>query len=132
MEWVGRKVYKRGFWKLGEDRTPELDVLEASESTELMDGKIEDNDGDDYRSSSLGAGSASAEAKVNTGSDFVRHWVRITHCAINISSELEGFTWVPATCNGRIKGHRAKKIALWKEEGYVKRLEEECRRMGKR
>ena len=31
MEWVGRKVFERGFWKSGEDKKAELDVLETIE-----------------------------------------------------------------------------------------------------
>ncbi|KAF5313943.1 hypothetical protein D9619_013126 [Psilocybe cf. subviscida] len=131
MEWVGRKVYERGFWKLGKDRKPELEVLKASESTELTDGTIEDDDGDDSCSSSPGAGGASAEAKVHAGSNFVHRWVRITRCAINISSEVEGFTWVPGTRDWCIEGRLAEKVALWKEEDRVERLEEERRQESK-
>jgi protein SMG6 len=29
IEWVGRKVYERGFWKSGEDRKAEIEVLET-------------------------------------------------------------------------------------------------------
>ncbi|KAF5330656.1 hypothetical protein D9619_005946 [Psilocybe cf. subviscida] len=133
MEWVGRKVYERGFWKSGEDRKPELEVLEASESTELTDGTIEDDDGDDSRGSSeAGGANAEVKPKVNAGSDLVRRWVRITRCAVNISGEVEGFTWVPGTRDWRVEGRLAEKVALWKEEDRVQQLEEERRRMGKR
>jgi len=27
MEWVGRKVFERGFWKSGEEKKAELEVL---------------------------------------------------------------------------------------------------------
>lgn len=30
MEWIGRKVYERGFWKSGEDLKAETEVLETA------------------------------------------------------------------------------------------------------
>ena len=47
MEWVGRKVLERGFWKSGEEKKAELEVLEMVEGKALTDGTIEDDDGDD-------------------------------------------------------------------------------------
>ncbi|KJA17563.1 hypothetical protein HYPSUDRAFT_206155 [Hypholoma sublateritium FD-334 SS-4] len=64
MEWVGHKVYERGFWKGGEERQAELEVLDTVEGGELMDGTIKDDDGDD------GPGKASSSS---TGSDLVCH-----------------------------------------------------------
>jgi protein SMG6 len=60
MEWVGRKVFERGFWTSGEEKKAELEVLEMVEGKALTDGTIEDDDGDDgaHQTSSLsGSGS---------------------------------------------------------------------------
>ncbi|KAF7359539.1 PINc domain-containing protein [Mycena sanguinolenta] len=44
MEWVGRKVYQHGFWKSGEEKRAEIEVLDDSEAVEITDGHIEDDD----------------------------------------------------------------------------------------
>ena len=48
VEWVRKRVFERGFWKSGaEKKAAELEVLEMIEGKALMDGTIEDDDGDD-------------------------------------------------------------------------------------
>jgi protein SMG6 len=60
MEWVGRKVFERGFWKSGKEKKAELEVLEMIEGKALTDGTIEDDDGDDApKTSSLSGAGAS-------------------------------------------------------------------------
>jgi protein SMG6 len=123
MEWVGRKVYERGFWKSGEDQKAELEVLDTVEGEELSDGTIEDDDGDDapHKSSSS-----------SRSSDFIRRWVGITRCAVNLSGTIDGFKCVDGTRKWSIDGRLAKKVKCWKEEEQIERAEEERRCMGKR
>ena len=47
MEWVGRRVFERGYWKSGEEKGKEVEILEASEPMEVTDGIIEDDDEDE-------------------------------------------------------------------------------------
>ena len=47
MEWVGRKVFERGYWKSAEDRRVEIDVLDIEEGNQLTDGIIQDEDADE-------------------------------------------------------------------------------------
>ena len=37
MEWVGRHVFERGYWKSGEEKGKEIEILEASEPMEVTD-----------------------------------------------------------------------------------------------
>ena len=122
MEWVGRKVFERGFWKSGEEKKAELEVLEMVEGKALTDGTIEDDDGDDAPKTSL-AGS---------GSELVSRWVRIIRCGVNIAGAVEGFNWVEGSREWNVEGKLAKKVTQWKEEDQAEREEEERRRMGRR
>ncbi|CAA7267658.1 unnamed protein product [Cyclocybe aegerita] len=124
MEWVGRKVFERGFWKSGEERKAELEVLQTVEGGELTDGQIEDDDGeeDGRRKSS----------STSSGSDLVRRYVRIIRCAVNIAGTVEGFSWTEGTREWKVEGKLAEKVALWREEERIEREEEERRRMGRR
>ncbi|KAF7964541.1 hypothetical protein HWV62_5931, partial [Athelia sp. TMB] len=54
MEWVGRRVFERGYWKSGEEKSKEVEVLDASESEEVTDGIIEDEDDEDDNAPSHG------------------------------------------------------------------------------
>ena len=47
MEWVGRKVFERRYWKSAEDRRVEIDVLDIEEGNQLTDGIIQDEDADE-------------------------------------------------------------------------------------
>ena len=44
MEWVGRCIFKRGYWKSGKEKGKEVEILEALEPMEVMDSIIEDNE----------------------------------------------------------------------------------------
>ena len=86
---VGRKVFERGFWKSGEEKKAELEVLEMVEGKALTDGTIEDDDGDDgaHQTSSLSG----------SGSELISRWVRIIRCGVNIAGAVDGlggwWTW---------------------------------------
>ena len=122
MEWVGRKVFERGFWKSGEEKKAELEVLETIEGKALTNGTIEDDDGDDAPKSSLSG----------SGSELVSRWVRIICCGVNIAGAVDGFNWVEGSREWNVEGKLAKKVMQWKEEDQAEREEEERRRMGRR
>lgn len=126
MEWVGRKVFERGYWKSGEDRKAELEVLEQNERIENTDGQIEDDDDDDDAE-----GRSDARGAAGMG-EFERRWTRICRAAISIANTVDGLTWVEGTREWKVEGRLAQKVERWREEDRVQRLEEEKRRMGKR
>ncbi|KAJ7470538.1 hypothetical protein FB451DRAFT_1254044 [Mycena latifolia] len=123
MEWVGRKVYQQGFWKAGEDKRAEIEVLDDSEAAEITDGHIEDDD-DDER--------GGEEAKSAGDGELAKRWVRIVRCAVGIADVVDGFTWVEGTRQWRVEGALAKKAEAWKEQDRLQAEEEERRRMGTR
>ena len=129
MEWVGRKVYERGFWKSGEEQKAELDVLQTVEGGELTDGTIEDDDGDEGPHKGASSGSSSSSS---SSSGLIRRWVRIARCAVNLAGTVEGFSWKDGTREWAVEGKLAEKLKRWKEEEQIEREEEERRRMGKR
>ena len=118
MEWVGRKVYERGFWKSGEERRAEIEVLDESEAGEITDGHIEDDDDDEGESRSSGL-----------GGEMGRRWVRIVRCAVGIVGVVDGFTWIEGTREWKVEGSLAEKVKHWREADQIEREEEERRRM---
>ncbi|TEB28915.1 hypothetical protein FA13DRAFT_1793754 [Coprinellus micaceus] len=82
MEWVGRKVFERGYWKSGEDQKAELTVLEQNEGVEVSDGTLEDDEDDDR---------GAKAPKTLSGLDW--HWIRICRAAVTISGCVDGITW---------------------------------------
>ena len=125
MEWVGRKVFERGFWKSGEEKKVELEVLEMIEGKALTDGTIEDDDGDD-------GGAPKTSSLSGSGSELVSRWVRIIRCGVNIAGAVDGFNWVEGSREWNVEGKLAEKVTQWKEEDQAEREEEERRRMGRR
>ncbi|EAU88181.2 hypothetical protein CC1G_03853 [Coprinopsis cinerea okayama7 len=121
MEWVGRRVFERGYWKSGEDRKAELEVLEQNEGKDMTDGRIEDDDEDE-----------SGSKKATTMSELERRWTRVCRSAISIANTVDGLTWLEGTRDWKVEGKLAQKVERWREEDRVQRLEEEKRRMGKR
>ncbi|KAF8212466.1 hypothetical protein K438DRAFT_1958196 [Mycena galopus ATCC 62051] len=121
MEWVGRKVYQHGFWKAGEEKRAEIEVLDDSEAVEITDGHIEDDDEEE-------GGEA---AKAGDG-ELARRWVRIVRCAVGIADSVDGFTWVEGTRQWRVEGALAKKAEAWREQDRLQAEEDERRRMGTR
>ncbi|KAF9533398.1 hypothetical protein CPB83DRAFT_472504 [Crepidotus variabilis] len=151
MEWVGRKVFERGYWKSGEDKRAEIEVLNqgegAGENGGIVeeDGTIEDDDEDDsgdggyyggrHANKSKGRnGGSSREASGN--SELVRRWVRIIRCAVTLSNAVDGLVCVedPMTSKRqwKIEGALKEKVEGWAEEERVKCEEEERRRAGMR
>ncbi|TFK26448.1 hypothetical protein FA15DRAFT_667539 [Coprinopsis marcescibilis] len=124
MEWVGRKVFERGYWKSGEERKAELEVLEQIEGADMTDGRIEDDDGDDSSSPTM--------KKASTMSELERRWTRVCRCAVSIATTVDGLTWTEGTRDWSVDGRLAQKVERWKEQDQVQRLEEEKRRLGKR
>ena len=114
MEWIGRKVFERGFWKSGEDKKAELEVLEMTKGKALTDGTIEDDDGDAPKSSLSGS-----------GSELVSRWVRIIRCGVNIAGTVDGFNWVDGSRQWNVEGKLAEKVTQWKEEDQAESISEE-------
>ncbi|KAF8445064.1 hypothetical protein L210DRAFT_532221 [Boletus edulis BED1] len=75
MEYVGRKVCKRGYWK-------KIVARNTQEGDQLTDGIIQDEDADERGN----------ELK----NDTARRWIRITRTAVNLAGLVDGFTWVGA------------------------------------
>jgi hypothetical protein len=117
MEWVGRKVFERGYWKCGEERRAESEVLEKSEGGDVTDGQIEDDDDADDSGS---------------GDVVKKRWVRIVRSGIGISSVVNGFTWVEGTRSWKVEGRLAEKVHRWRELDRLEEQEEEKRRLGTR
>jgi protein SMG6 len=122
MEWVGRKVYERGFWKSGEERRAEIEVLDRIEGGEVTDGIIEDEDEEDNNSSK----------NRGTGGETIRRWTRIVRCSVGIASVVDGFRWVQGTREWVVEGQLKEKVVRWKEEERREQEEDERRRMGTR
>ena len=118
LEWVGRKVFERGYWKSGEERKAEMEVLSPMEEYgEGTDGRIEDDDDDE-----------GVEKKSGMKCELVRRWVRIVRCAAFISDAVEGFRWVEGSREWRVEGVLKEKVREWREEEKREREEEERRR----
>lgn len=114
MEWLGRRVYERGFWKPQPGLTCEGDVIENNELNSVdadSDGVIENAD------------IPSGDAWVERG-----RWVRIARSAMI----LAGFTGVEYAREGGEWGigpRLGAKVERWREAERREREEEERRRM---
>ena len=91
----------------GEEHKAELEVLETPGGGQLIDGTIEDDDGEDHKQKSSSTG------------DLIRCWVHIARCADNISGTVDGLTWVDGTRDWKVEGKLSKKVARWKEEDRI-------------
>lgn len=118
MEWVGRKVFERGYWKSGEDRRVEIQVLDVEEGGQLTDGIIEDEDEDERGN----------ELKDET----TQRWTRIARSAVNLAGLVDGFTWAEGTREWRVDGTLEAKVCRWRDEDRHEREQEEIRRRGRR
>lgn len=118
MEWVGRKVFERGYWKSGEDRRVEIEVLDTEEGNQLTDGIIQDEDADE-RDSGL-------------KNETAQRWTRIARTAVNLAGIVDGFTWVEGTRGFKVGGVLEAKIRKWRDEDRHEREQEELRRRGRR
>jgi len=119
MEWVGRRVFERGYWKSGEEKSKEVEVLDASEGGEVTDGIIEDEDDED-------------DSSHGSATDLTKRWIRIVRCAVGIAHAVDGFTWVEGTKEWRVKGALSQKVSRWREEERLECEAEDRRRMGTR
>ena len=113
MEWVGRRVFKRGYWKSGEEKGKEIEILKASESMEVTDGIIEDD-----------------KDEGSSGGESAKQWACTVRCAISILQVVDGFQWVEGTRDWRIHGALEQKVLRWKEEAHLKQEAEEKRGRG--
>ncbi|KAG1756261.1 uncharacterized protein EDB91DRAFT_1091560 [Suillus paluster] len=121
MEWISRKVFERGYWKSGEERRVEIEILDVEEGGQLTDGIIEDED--EEEGNSRGESSRGETSK---------RWSRLVRCAVCLSAAVDGFTWVEGTREWRVEGVLEAKVTRWLEEDRHEREEEERRRRGRR
>ncbi|KIY61836.1 hypothetical protein CYLTODRAFT_203267 [Cylindrobasidium torrendii FP15055 ss-10] len=115
MEWVGRKVFERGYWRSGLEKKVEQEVLNAAEEEDMTDGHIEDDDDEEGEQGSYG-----------------KRWVRLVRCAIEVTGAVDGLEWTQGTREWRVEGALAQKVAVWKEQARVENEEAERRRGGTR
>jgi protein SMG6 len=114
MEWGGRRVYERGFWKNGEGRHAEMEVLDTIEIKDgQTDGIIEDE--------------SEAEGRAE-GSETSKRWIRIARSAGIISKMIPGFSLNTSSRSFVISGILEEKLQKWKEEDRLEREDEERRR----
>ncbi len=113
MEWVGRRVFGRGYWKSGEEKKAEMEVLlPVDDCGEGTDGTIEDD-------------IEEVEKKSGVRCELVRRWVRVVWCAVSISDTVEGFGWVEGSREWRVEGALKEKVQEWREAEREERGEEE-------
>lgn len=122
MEWISRKVFERGYWKSGEERRVEVEILDVEEGRQLTDGIIEDEDDEEDGHS----------CRENLRGETSKRWSRLVRCAVSLSSVVDGFTWVEGTREWRVEGALETKVTRWLEEDRHEREEEERRRRGRR
>ncbi|THH33993.1 hypothetical protein EUX98_g312 [Antrodiella citrinella] len=127
--WGGKKVYERGFWgkeATGGEENMEMEVLDREEGeSEMMDGVIEDGDGDDNKTQLPGQAEMHARA------------VRVARAALKIAKAVPGFVFVPPASpeqrgEWRVEGVLAHKVARWREEDRREQEEEQRRARGTR
>lgn len=118
MEWVGRKVFERGYWKSGEDRRAEMEVLDFEENVQLTDGIIEDEDEDE-------------DGRGEGQSVTAKRWTRLARCAVALGNVVDGFSWREGTRRWTVEGALAAKVERWQEEDQREREDEERRRRGR-
>jgi protein SMG6 len=107
MEWVGRKVYERGFWKSGEERRAEIEVLDEREGGDLTDGIIEDEDEDE--------GGQGDGGGLGVGGG------KVVRCAVDIVAVVDGFRRVEGTRVWEVEGPLQNKVVGWKEADHIAR-----------
>lgn len=122
MEWISRKVFERGYWKSGEERRMEVEILDVEEGGQLTDGIIEDEDDEEDGHS----------RKESLRGETSKRWSRLVRCAVSLSAVVDGFTWVEGTREWRVEGVLEAKVTRWLDEDRHEREEEERRRHGRR
>ncbi|KAF5387074.1 hypothetical protein D9615_001809 [Tricholomella constricta] len=126
MEWVGRSVFERGYWKSGDERHAEIEVLAERElADEMTDGRIEDDDEEEAVGGSRSGG-------VGSGDVVTKRWVRVVRSAVGISTVVGGFTWAEGTREWKVEDRLAEKVRCWREQDRIEQEEEEKRLRGTR
>ena len=123
MEWAGRRVYERGFWK---SKCPipsvqgEMDVIRPGEAlseepktSEHQDGVVEDERDDEMEWEASPAPPQALSAA---------RWMRVRTTTEVLLKSVPGFGWDDQTKRVVVHGDLEAKIARWEEE---KRKEEE-------
>ena len=113
MEWAGRRVYERGFWKVQGPTNvqSEMDVTSlpsvgiAGGQAEFVDGIVEE-EGEDAMNWEAGASPAQALASLR--------WKRLRSTAEMLIKAAPGFEWDGSAITDT--GELAQKVALWEEE----------------
>ncbi|KZW03995.1 hypothetical protein EXIGLDRAFT_709495 [Exidia glandulosa HHB12029] len=118
MEWLGRRVYERGFWGRAE-KGGEMDVLLAQEvNFEPTDDGIIEDDSDE----------ANHAAKDNAIGN-ARRWTRVCRAAGLIGRAVPGFEWDRQQRRWAVSGPLREKVEEW-EAVERRRVEESNRRQG--
>ncbi|KAG1735247.1 hypothetical protein EDD22DRAFT_1010860 [Suillus occidentalis] len=95
MEWIGHKIFEHGYWKSGEERWMEVEILDVEEGGQLTDGIIEDEDDEE-------GGHSHGESLCGETS---KRWNHLVHCAVSLSTVIDGFTCqVEGTHEWRVEG----------------------------
>jgi protein SMG6 len=116
MEWVGRRVFERGYWKSREEhKAAEIQVLDKTESQDTTDGIIEPEGDDD-------------NGGVTRRDPITLRWIRIVRSAAAISEVVSGFRWVEYSSKWVVEGSLAEKVEMWSAEERAEREAEERRR----
>ncbi|KIP06005.1 hypothetical protein PHLGIDRAFT_73330 [Phlebiopsis gigantea 11061_1 CR5-6] len=129
--WGGKKVYERGFWDKatrGEEKSLESEVLDKIQAADVRDGVIEDDAEDDEQQKYR------AELR---RAELSGRWIRVARAALKIAKVVGGFAYAPPPTKDlrgqwRIEGHLAERVARWREEERLEKLEAERRLRGTR
>lgn len=112
MEWVGRRVYERGFWKLhsGGNSEPQGEslALTSSAGLEQVDGIVEDD-----------SDSMDVDQAPEPTDDSARRWKRLRYSAESLAKSVPGL----ASAGGMalmIGGELQEKVARWTAEREAK------------
>lgn len=130
--WGGKKVYERGFWDKatrGEEKSLESEVLDkVAPASDVQDGIIEDDAEDDEQ--------AKHRAEVRR-SELYGRWIRVARAAVKMAKIVPGFAYHPPVAQADrgewvVEGQLADRVARWREEARLEKLEEERRLRGTR
>lgn len=104
MEWVGRRAFERGYRRSGEEKNKEVEVLDASEGSEVTDGTLEDEDDVDNSPSNEGSG------------EITKRWTGVIRCAVGMAQAVGGLTWVDGIKDRKIEGILAPMVLKWTKQ----------------
>ncbi|EJD53809.1 hypothetical protein AURDEDRAFT_180216 [Auricularia subglabra TFB-10046 SS5] len=102
MEWLGRRVYERGFWARAE-KGGEMEVLLAQEANfEPADDGIIEDDSDEAN-----------HAATSTAVGNQRRWTRVCRAAGILGKAVPGFVWQRETRRWVVTGPLREKVQEW-------------------